>query len=112
MIDTRTAPYAALLLRLSLGVLYLAHGFLLKVLVFTPAGTAGFFGSLGLPPMFGYLTILAETVGGLMLIAGIYSRWVSLALIPILIGSIVYVHGANGWLFSAEGGGWEFPLCS
>ena len=41
MIDTRSAPYAALLLRVSLGVLLLAHGLLLKVFTFTIPGTAG-----------------------------------------------------------------------
>ena len=79
MIDQRTAPYAALLLRLSLGTMFLAHG-LLKVMVFTPAGTAGFFNSLGLPSWLAYATIVAEILGGLLLIAGIRSRLVALAL--------------------------------
>lgn len=45
-----------------------------------------------------------------MLILGVGARWVALALITELIGTIVLVHGANGWLFSNEGGGWEYPL--
>jgi putative oxidoreductase len=45
MIDSRTAPFAALLLRVSLGVLFLAHVGL-KIFVFTPAGTAKFFASV------------------------------------------------------------------
>lgn len=109
MIDQRTAPYAALVLRLSLGSMYLAHAFL-KILVFTLAGTVGFFESLGLPGFFAYLIILIELVGGTLLILGVVARWVALALIPELIGTIVLVHGANGWLFSNEGGGWEYPL--
>lgn len=108
MIDQRTAPYAALLLRLSLGTMFLAHG-LLKVMVFTPAGTVGFFNSLGLPSWLAYATIVAEILGGLLLIAGIRTRLVALALLPILIGA-VWVHSGNGWLFSNENGGWEFPL--
>jgi putative oxidoreductase len=47
MIDTRTAPYAALLLRVSLGILFLAHGLLLKVLTFTVPGTVAYFQSVG-----------------------------------------------------------------
>ena len=43
MIDTRTAPYAALLLRVSLGAMLLAHGLLLKVFTFTIPGTVGYF---------------------------------------------------------------------
>jgi len=108
MIDSRTAPYAALLLRVSLGVLALAHG-LLKIIVFTPAGTVGFFASLGLPAFLAYATIGIEVVGGLMLVAGVLSRYVSIAMIPVLLGAIFFAHADAGWLFSNEGGGWEFP---
>jgi putative oxidoreductase len=100
--------YAALILRGSLGVMFLAHG-LLKVFVFTPAGTAGYFESLGLPGVLGYLTILAEIGGGIALIAGIGTRLVSLALVPLMIGATWLGHGDKGWVFSNEGGGWEFP---
>lgn len=106
MIDTRTAPYAALVLRLTLGVMFVAHG-LLKVLVFTPAGTAGFFASLGLPGWLAYPTMGAEIIGGLLLIAGVQTRLVALALIPILLGSL-WAHSGNGWLFSNQHGGWEY----
>ncbi len=102
------ADYAAFVLRVTSGALFIAHG-LLKVNVFTVAGTVGFFESLGIPGAFAYLTILAELVGGAALILGVGTRVVSLALIPVLIGA-TWVHGGNGWLFSAEGGGWEFPL--
>ena len=108
MTDSNKTLYAALTLRVTLGVLFLAHG-LLKVLVFTPAGTAGFFESLGLPGLLAYLTIAAELGGGAALILGLWTRWVSLALVPILVGAIVFAHGANGWLFSNQGGGWEYP---
>lgn len=103
-----TAPYAALVLRLSLGVMYLAHG-LLKLVVFTPAGTAGYFGSLGLPPVLAYATIGAEIAGGLLLIVGLGTRVVAFGLIPLLAGALVLAHGDKGWLFSAPGGGWEYP---
>ena len=99
---------AALVLRLSSGVLFLAHGWL-KVSLFTIPGTVAFFESLGLPGFFAYLTILAELGGGLLLIAGIAVRLVSLPLIAILLGS-VWAHAGFGWTFSNEGGGWEFPL--
>jgi putative oxidoreductase len=108
MIDSRTAPYAATTLRAALGILFLAHAGL-KLFVFTPAGTAQFFGSLGLPGPLAYLVILAEVVGGVALIAGIYSRVVALALIPILLGAIVTVHGPAGFFFTNPKGGWEFP---
>ena len=109
MIDSKSAPYAALLLRVSLGVMFLAHGFYLKIFVFTTAGTVGFFESLGLPGLLAYATIAAETLGGLALILGVFTRWVSLGLLPVLLGA-VWVHSGNGWLFTAEGGGWEYPV--
>lgn len=108
MIDTKYAPYGVTLLRVSLGILALAHG-LLKVLVFTPAGTVGFFESLGLPAFLAYVTIAIEVGGGLALLAGVYTRYVAVAMIPILVGAIIFGHWQAGWLFSSQGGGWEFP---
>ena len=68
----------------------------------------GFFASLGLPAFLAYATIGIEVVGGVALIAGVLTRYVSIAMIPILLGA-TYVHSSAGWMFSNEGGGWEFP---
>lgn len=103
-----SARYGATLLRVSLGGLFLAH-FGLKFFVFTPAGTAKFFASLGLPPELAYVTMAAELIGGLMLILGLYARVAALALIPLILGTIVTVHGANGFFFNNPNGGWEYP---
>lgn len=108
MIDTRTAPYAALLLRLSLGILFLAH-WGLKVFVFTPAGTAQFFSSLGLPSGLAYVTLVWELAGAIALILGVYARLVALAMVPVLLGAIFTVHGPAGFFFTNANGGWEFP---
>ncbi|KAA0688417.1 DoxX family protein [Azospirillum brasilense] len=108
-IDNRTAPYAAFLLRVSLGLLFIAHGLILKVFTFGIAGTVGYFESLGYPGLFAYVVILGEIGGGLLLVAGVFTRWISLALLPILIGATLQ-HTGNGWVFSAQGGGWEFPV--
>ncbi|MGQ9371041.1 DoxX family membrane protein [Azospirillum sp. A39] len=107
MIDPRTAPYAALLLRLGLGAMLLAHG-LLKVFVFTVPGTVQFFESVGYPGLLAYPVILGEIGGGILLLLGLYARWVALALLPLLVGATLQ-HAGSGWLFSAPGGGWEFP---
>jgi putative oxidoreductase len=103
-----TADLAALLLRLTMGVYFLAHAWL-KIAIFTPAGTAQFFESIGFPGALAYLVIAAELAGGIALILGIWTRYVSLALVPILLGSIYAPHGAAGFFFSNQGGGWEFP---
>jgi|SRR6185312_1333001 len=108
MNTTNNADLAALLLRVSMGILFLAHAGL-KIFIFTPAGTAGFFESLGFPGPLAYLVIAAELLGGLALIAGLWTRWVSIALIPVLLGSIYAPHGAAGFFFSNPNGGWEFP---
>jgi len=102
--------YGVTFLRVGLGVMYLAHSVVLKLLTFGLAGTAGYFTSIGLPGWLAYLTFAAEAAGGLMLVLGIQARWVALALIPALAGAIIWVHGANGWVFNAPGGGWEYPL--
>ena len=99
MIDTRTAPYAALLLRVSLGVLFLAHGLLLKVFTFTIPGTVGYFQSVGYPGFFAYLVIAGEIGGGLALLLGVWTRPISLLLLPIMIGATLQ-HVGNGWLFT------------
>ena len=96
MIDVATAPWAALILRVGLGVLFLAHG-LLKLLVFKPAGTYGYFKSLGLPgSLSADATMAAELAGGTALIIGFMPRYVALLLIPLILGTIVTVHGKNG----------------
>jgi len=89
--------------------MFVSHA-LLKILVFTPSGTVGYFQSLGLPGFFAYLIMTAELAAGISLILGIFARWIALAMIPELIGTIVLVHGDKGWLFSNAGGGWEYPL--
>ncbi len=95
MNDDRFVPYAALLLRVSMGAMFLAHGALLKLGTFGLAGTMGFFGSIGYPPVLGAGVTFAEILGGLALIAGVWVRAVSLAFLPILIGATLQ-HAGNG----------------
>jgi putative oxidoreductase len=109
MIDVRTAPYAATVLRITLGVMYIAHSLVLKHFTYTLPGTAQFFESVGLPGALAYLTFWAELAGGALLVAGIGTRWVALGLIPILAGA-AWVHLGNGWVFSNANGGWEYPV--
>lgn len=110
MIDSRAAPYAALLLRVSLGIMYIAHAWL-KYAVFTLDGTAQFFGSVGLPGGIWFAGLMTglELVGGIFLILGVYARWVALALLPLLAGA-AWIHWPNGWLHTSPNGGWEYPV--
>ena len=103
-----TVPYGALILRLALGTMFLAHAGL-KVFVFSMAGASGFFESVGLPGFLAYITVGVETLGGIALIAGYSTRYVSLVLMPVLLGALFFVHASKGWLFTNAGGGWEYP---
>ena len=105
----RNKEYGIALLRISLGVMLIAHSVVLKYFTFTLAGTAGYFESIGLPGLLAYVVFGMEAVGGVLLVLGVRTREVAAALIPILAGAL-WVHSGNGWVFSNAGGGWEYPL--
>lgn len=105
----RYEAYGPTLLRVSLGIIFLAHGAYLKLAVFTLPGTVGFFESLGLPAVSAYAVIAAEIAGGAALILGVAVRPAALALMVVSLGA-TWVHAGAGWVFSNEGGGWEYPL--
>ena len=108
MIDQRFSPYAALLLRLSLGTMWLSHA-LLKLLVFTLPGFQGFLAAHGMPTALALPVVLLELAGGALILLGFHGRVASLALLPVLAGATL-AHAANGWVFSAANGGWEYPV--
>jgi putative oxidoreductase len=108
MTSNHASDYAALLLRLALGTMFLAHSLILKLFVFTLPGTADFFLSLGLPGWTAYAVFAVEAVAGTLLILGIQVRWVSFAVLPILVGA-TWAHADNGWMFGYPNGGWEYP---
>lgn len=99
--------YGVTLLRVSLGVMWIAHA-LLKWLVFTLPGTAQFFESVGLPGVLAYPIFFIELIGGVALVLGVYARQTALALVPIMVGAAT-VHAGNGWVHTSPGGGWEYP---
>lgn len=102
------ADLAAFILRVTMGILFILHGGL-KIFVFTPAGTAAYFESLGFAGFLAYPIIAIEVLGGIALVLGVWTRWVSLALVPVMLGTIYAPHGAAGFFFSNPGGGWEYP---
>ena len=108
MTQTASTSQGIALFRVTSGALLLTHG-LIKLLVFTPAGTAGFFESIGFPGILAYPVMAGEIGLGLALILGFMTRWAALAALPIMIGAIV-PHAGNGFTFSNTGGGWEYPV--
>jgi putative oxidoreductase len=95
------------LLRVSLGVMWIAHA-LLKLLVFTLPGTAQYFASIGFAGWLAYPVFAAELLGGVALLLGVYARQAALALVPIMAVA-TWVHAPNGWVHTSAGGGWEYP---
>lgn len=107
--DPKLAPFAVTALRIALGIMFLAHSVILKLVIFTLPGTAQFFASIGLPGWLAYAVFAAEAIGGACLVLGIQARWSALALVPVLAGA-TWVHLGNGWVFTSQNGGWEYPL--
>ncbi|MGJ9384422.1 DoxX family protein [Salipaludibacillus sp. CF4.18] len=92
-----------LLLRVVLGIVFLAHGsdkFLGGI-----ENTVGWFDSVGVPGFLAYVVATIELVGGIALILGIGTRIVSVLLALILIGAIIRVQLAVGFL-----GGYAYDL--
>lgn len=108
MTQTALNEIAAFLLRVALGIMFLAHSLLLKLFVFTLPGTAQFFVTIGLPGWLAYVIFTAEAIAGVLLILGVQTRWVALAMVPVLAGA-TWAHWGNGWMFGYPNGGWEYP---
>jgi len=100
------------LLRIALASVFLFHGFG-KV-----ANVSGFAEMIGLPVLVAGLVTFAEVAGGLGILIGGFSkelitRLAALAIIPVLLGAIVMVHGPRWNFVPAEGypmGGMEFQV--
>ena len=103
---TTNVANAALINRLALGCMFIAHG-LLKSVVYTLPESAQFFESLGIAGWLAYVVTFCEIVGGAALVLGIRTRWFVAALLPVLLGTL-WVHSGNGWLFNSPNGGWEY----
>ena len=102
---TGNVAYAGLVLRISLGAMWISRA-LLKIMVFTLPGAAKFFESVGIPGVLVYPVVTAELLGGIAITTGLYGRQASLALIPVA----AWVHYPNGWVFTSADGGWEYPV--
>jgi putative oxidoreductase len=107
--NRNSIAHGAFITRISLGLVLIVHSVYLKLVVFTLPGTADFFVSLGLPYAGAYAVFAVESLAGLALVLGYRVRLAAAAVIPVLLGA-TWVHWSNGWLFTNQGGGWEYPL--
>lgn len=107
MIDQRTAPYAALLLRLTLGAMFILHLYW----TFTIRGFDQWWNGLhdsGYPTVVVIYVLCAEFAGALLLIPGVFTRWVSLFALPLMVGASHFWLTRNGFFFTAAGA--ELPI--
>jgi len=108
---------AALLMRLALGVVFVAHGGQ-KVLGwwggYGASATIQGFAKMGMPPVLTILVMTAELGGGLLLIVGFLTRLAALGIGCVMLGAIVLVHSKVGffmnWGGSQKGEGFEYHL--
>lgn len=99
---------AAVFLRITLGVMWVAHAYL-KWEVFTIAGFAAWLEGQGLPAFMAWPIFLLELIGGFAILIGFYGRYFSAILLPVILVA-TWTHFPNGWLHTSTGGGWEYPL--
>ena len=96
-------------LRITVGIVFLVHGYQ-KLFHMGFHGVAGMFGHLGIPLPFvsAVVVTLVEFIGGILLIAGLLTRFAAAALAIDMIVAILVVHLKHG--FYAQNSGFEFPL--
>jgi len=90
----------------------IAYGFSLPALlkINNLDGTVSWFESMSIPypTIFAYTVAGLESIGIILLLLGLFTRFISFMLACIMVGAIVFVHLPNG--FSASDGGFEIPL--
>ncbi len=104
-------PYGALVLRLALGAVYVAHAYLVLVVV-GPAKAVEFHRAMHTPvPEIGvWYLIVAHGLGGILLIMGLLVRWAALANIPIMACALWFVHLQQGFFILGGKSGYEYVL--
>jgi putative oxidoreductase len=106
-IDQAFAPYGMLLLRVAIGIDWLAHAYL-KVYrgMYTHEALLA---KNGITPLLAWPTFTLEVIGGIAIILGWYSRqWAAFLL--FFLATVVWIKWPVGWTYSNTGGGWEYPL--
>jgi putative oxidoreductase len=110
-------------LRVTLGVIFLMHGYL-ALAVIGPAGVAGYTTRMGYPaalgPALAWYLILAHSIGGLLLVLGLWTRGAAAAQLPIMASALFLHHLRQGFFLTgiildpargiAIAGGYEYTL--
>jgi putative oxidoreductase len=96
------------LMRVVLGILFLAHG--ISKFQMGLGNVATWFGSIGVPGFLAYIVAVFELVGGILLIVGLFTRYVSALFVIMLIGAIFTVKLSAGLLGNSQSPGYELDL--
>ncbi|WP_079507543.1 DoxX family protein [Mesobacillus jeotgali] len=97
-----------LILRIVLGISFFVHG--LAKFQGGIENTVGWFGSIGLPGFLAYGVAFIEIVGGIALVLGLFTRIVSIIFILLMVGAIIKVKLAAGFLGNGQMAGYELDL--
>ena len=92
--DRSAIDWALLVVRIVVGVIFMAHG---AQKLFGAFGGPGLSAVVEMMGPLGYLVAIGEFFGGLGLILGFLSRFSAASIILIMLGAIVMVHGKNGF---------------
>jgi putative oxidoreductase len=104
--------YSLVLLRVAVALIMMAHG-MIRLIVNSVSGFGSFLASKGFPLglWLAWGITIFELAGGVLLIIGLYSRWIALLLIIELITGIILVHAINGWfVVGHQSGGMEYSM--
>jgi putative oxidoreductase len=104
--DRPAVAWALLVARVTVGVIFMAHG---SQKLFGAFGGLGLAGVVKMMGPIGYLVTVDEFFGGLGLLVGVLSRFSAFWLIVDMIGAIALVHGKNGFFLGAKPG-FEYNL--
>lgn len=96
------------LMRVVLGILFLAHG--ISKLQMGLGNVDAWFSSMGVPGFLAYIVAVLEVVGGILLILGLFSRYVSGLFVVMLIGAIFTMKLSVGLLGNEAMAGYELDL--
>ena len=109
--NTRFQACGLTVLRIAVGVIFLAHGYL-KFHKMGMGGTIGFFTHIGvpLPTLAAWFSVLAETLGALALILGVFTPIAGAALAIDMAGAIIFAKGLHSGLLAPKGYELELAL--
>lgn len=98
----------SLIMRVVLGIIFVFHG--VDKFQMGLSNVEAWFSSMGIPGFLAYVVAVIELVGGIMLIVGLFTRYVSVLLVVILIGAIVTAKLSAGLLGNGNMAGYELDL--